>query len=298
MDWLGKVLGFPYEQIGEGLRGLSLSGNIGNVVAIILYIGFGLLPVIVFFILWKTKKLCKWDILLPVISALLFAVMYLLINPGYLELHVPEGRGMVLGGTIHSAWVTYMVLRFVHSFSGGDEKKIYKGFVVVLWAMLIVFLGQIVLEFGYTLPQNILALKEGNHIVHGNGDITYSTDLGLTYVFFGLQSLVRALTFVFHIGITSMGLALMKALAENKYSAKVFVIAEKLVKKSKTYLTISASTQVIFNILQLVFADKLYNISVKITIPVFSIVFFLVVWFVARYIRENQQLKHDNDMFI
>ena len=38
------LIAFPFEQIGAGLRVLSLSGAVGNVVAIILYMLLGLIP--------------------------------------------------------------------------------------------------------------------------------------------------------------------------------------------------------------------------------------------------------------
>ena len=38
------LIAFPFEQIGAGLRVLSLSGAVGNVIAIILYMLLGLIP--------------------------------------------------------------------------------------------------------------------------------------------------------------------------------------------------------------------------------------------------------------
>lgn len=38
------IITFPFVQLASGLRHLSLSGNTGNIIAIILYAAFCLLP--------------------------------------------------------------------------------------------------------------------------------------------------------------------------------------------------------------------------------------------------------------
>ena len=54
----------------------------------------------------------------------------------------------------------------------------------------------------------------------------------------------------------------------------------------------------LLNIAQLLCADLLYQIHITVNIPIFAILFLLVIHVMARYIEENQKLKQDNDLFI
>ena len=55
---------------------------------------------------------------------------------------------------------------------------------------------------------------------------------------------------------------------------------------------------ILFNLLQLFFQKQLYQINYVVQVPVFSIVFVLAVLLFARYIKEMQELKEENDLFI
>lgn len=51
------IAAFPFEQMGVGLRILSLSGAVGNGAAILLYLVISLIPAIVWFLLkWKRNQ--------------------------------------------------------------------------------------------------------------------------------------------------------------------------------------------------------------------------------------------------
>lgn len=54
----------------------------------------------------------------------------------------------------------------------------------------------------------------------------------------------------------------------------------------------------VFNLLQLLFQSRLYQLEYVVSVPVFSLAFVLAVLLFARYIREMQRLKEDNDLFI
>lgn len=76
---------FPLEQIGWGLRQLSLSGAMGNIIAIIIYFLIGFIPCGVYWYLRKNGKLYKIDAMLPLLSVLLWIVLYYMINPGLFQ---------------------------------------------------------------------------------------------------------------------------------------------------------------------------------------------------------------------
>ena len=55
-NWFSTATAFPFEQIGGLLRILSLSGVVGNIIAILLYVGICLVPSMVYLQLYKKKK--------------------------------------------------------------------------------------------------------------------------------------------------------------------------------------------------------------------------------------------------
>lgn len=91
------LITFPFEQIGWGLRKLSLSGAAGNVFAIIIYILICLIPCLILWRLKKTERFLKTDFFLPFLSVLLFAVIYYMINPGLFYGGVPGAVNTLLG---------------------------------------------------------------------------------------------------------------------------------------------------------------------------------------------------------
>ncbi len=76
------TMAFPFEQIGLILRRLSLSGTAGNIAAVLIYATFCLTPVFILFLRRKKRGFFTEDLLLALLSAVLFVVLYYMINPG------------------------------------------------------------------------------------------------------------------------------------------------------------------------------------------------------------------------
>ena len=92
------ALAFPFEQIGLGLRSLSLSGGAGNVAALVIYFAISLAPVFALLVLRKRRRLYAEDWLLALLSAVLFAVLYVMINPYLIDTLLPvETAGQTAG---------------------------------------------------------------------------------------------------------------------------------------------------------------------------------------------------------
>ena len=77
-----QIMYLPFELIGKGLRFLSLSSAIGNVIAIIIYAAISMIPAIYIIYQRKRGRTQKEDILLVVFTGLLFYSLYMFINPG------------------------------------------------------------------------------------------------------------------------------------------------------------------------------------------------------------------------
>ena len=94
------VTAFPFEQIGRGLRTLSLSGGPGNVVAVAIYTAVSLSPAAALLIIRKKRKMLPEDGLLILLSVSLFTVLYLMVNPGVLGTMTGGAAGLTTGKSV------------------------------------------------------------------------------------------------------------------------------------------------------------------------------------------------------
>lgn len=286
---------FPFEQGGILLRSLSLSGSVGNAVAIGIYAVVNLIPAAILLILTKKRKLYFEDGLLILMSAVLFVVLYLMINPGVISSLFGKSIGLVvskaiLGGSVYSVICCYLVLRILRLFFESGTAKLQK-YMTVLLCMLNVFF--VYMLFGSCLSNflnSIELLWSGNT---GNEHL-----LGVTYVFLALQYAVDALPYIFDVLVVFAALRLMGEVRVNRYSDESVESAGRLSHLCRTTLAVTVLINVAFNLLQLLFARMLMVINNSVHIPLLSIVFVLAVLLLARFIAENKKLKDDNDMFI
>ena len=76
------LLCYPLEFTGKALRSLSLAGGALNVLAIALYAAISLIPAVLALIFARKRGHAKADCILYILSVVLFAALYLAINPG------------------------------------------------------------------------------------------------------------------------------------------------------------------------------------------------------------------------
>lgn len=289
------LIAFPFEQIGILLRIISLSGRMGNIISIVLYIAICIIPVFVLLFLKKKRKLYKEDALFAVLSAVLFVVIYLMINPGLLNSHLGSLAGQsfgktLLGGMVYSLLVGYVLLRILRQIFAADTYRLQKHLFVLLYIInallvLVVFGGQ----FGIMLD-SFETLRAGN--------IGNEHNLGMSYFFIVLEYLVTVLPYILVILIVFYGQDLLKELSADRYSEATVTAAEKLSRICGSSLIITVLSNIGFNLLQLVFIENLFVVNGSVQIPLLSITFVLAAFLLAQYIKENKQLKDDNDMFI
>ncbi|WP_426350567.1 hypothetical protein ACPWSR_04790 [Alloiococcus sp. CFN-8] len=290
-----SVLAFPFEQIGYILRALSLSGAIGNGVAIVIYILISLSPSLFFYYSYKKRKLFPEDGLLLIVSALLFAVLYLMINPSMMDTYFLGSPDhlvdkALIGGILYSVLCGYGVLRILRLLFVADVSKLQQYLIRLLYLLNVIFVYIIFgASFGRFLD-SVNKLELGNTGVQG--------DLGLSYVFLAIQYVVDVLPYLLNVLIVFAAIALLKELGSDRYSEITATKAQKLSRLCGTSLIITVLSNIAFNLLQFAFAKSLRVINGSIQIPLFSITFVLAALLLAQFIKENKQLKDDNDMFI
>lgn len=286
-----SMMAFPFEQIALGLRSLSLSGQFGNAIAILLYAVFCLLPVTLLPIIRRKRRLVLEDALLPLLSLVLFAVVYLMINPGIIRTPASTVAVKAFLGTV--AWsviAKYFLLRVLRLFYTADVPRLQKYMAVLLYVLAALFVA---IAFGVCFGDflnTIGALRAGN---------TGSEDgLWVSYIFLGLQYLVNALPYVLDAWVVFAGIRLLTELQANRYSQAAVDAAQNLSQRCCKALIIIVATSVGFNLLQLAFVNSLRVISATVQVPIPSIAFLLAVLLLAQYIGENKQLKEDNDLIV
>jgi len=291
------AVAFPFEQIGMGLRLLSLSGRIGNALALTLYVLLCLLPVLFLLKNGNKRKPRAEDALLVLLSAALFAALYYMSNPAFIgKIFMGGGAAglaagkAVLGGTLWSILCGYFILRVLRlSFESGSEKlQGYLGAVLCVLAFLFVWavfggcFGELLLSFS--------ALREGN--------AGFDSGLGATYVFLVLRFFVDALPYLLDAVTVFLALDLLAAMRADRYSEKTEMLAERLSRWCGKALAAVVVSGVSLNLLQLLFARTLRTIDSSLSVPVLSVLFVLAVLLFARQISENRSLKGENDLFI
>jgi len=294
-DIFTVAIAFPFEQIGIGLRLLSLSGDFGNVVAIFIYCLICLLPIAMILLLRKKHKLFAEDGLLVLLSAALFAVLYLMINPGIISSWMGSVAGLTvgkaaLGVTVYSVIFGYIALRALRLFAVSGTTKLAGYISIMLRLLNVIFIFMVFGSYFGSMLNSIAALRAGN--------VENEHLLGTSYVFLVLQFLVNALPYMFNIVIIFATLRWFDEMRADRYSAETNAAAARASRLCATALIVITLVSIGFNLLQLLFAGSLMIINTSIQIPVFSIAFVLAVLLLTRLLADNKELKDDIDMFV
>ena len=289
------ALAFPFEQIGLGLRALSLSGATGNTLALILYGLLCLVPLALVPWLGRRRKLVVEDGLLVLLSAVLFAVMYLMINPGLLRNSAGNltGPGLgkaLMGAVLYSIIIGYLLLRVLRLSLRADAAKLQKYLAALLWLLTAVFVYAIFGACTSKLVESFQALCAGNT----QRDAAFV----VSCVFLILQYCLDALAYVLDILVAFAALDLLYKMRADRYSEAAVAASGKLSHRCAKALAFTATAHIVFNLLQLLFYSKLLVVNGTLSLPLSSIAFVLAALLLAQYIQENKRLKDDNDMFI
>ncbi len=289
------AMAFPFEQIGILLRSLSLLRGIGNIAAIVIYTAISLIPAVAFLMLRKKRKLYLEDRLLILLSAALFVVLYVMINPGVISRLLGKASGLavskaILGGTVHSVLCGYLILRVLRLCFASGTEKLQQYMTVLLRLLNALFVYVIFGACFNDLLDSIAALRAGNT---GNEHL-----LGVSYAFLVLQYAVDALPYVFNVLVVFAGIRLLGEIQADRYSNESVEAAGKLSHLCGAALAATVLTNIGFNLLQLLFARSLMIINSSLKIPILSVGFVLGALLLSRLLAENKQLKDDNDMFI
>ena len=282
-----SVMAFPFEQVGAALRALALTGNIGNGFALALCIALSILPILSILRHRGEKEYLSENIVLCCMSIAVFITLFGMANPLKLlsafpyftveALSVVKG---VMGCTVWSFIILWVILRLVRLFRSGDTNKLLCYLRVALHALCILFVAVIAISCGSALLDSLSTTQK-------------SMDNMMAVIRF----LASSLPYIFDVAITLSLLTLLDSYIEKNEDDTVRH-AESLSKRCCLALGITAASTTILNVLQLLLSRFLSNISVNVEIPVVSLAFILLILILSRLIVENRKLQSDNDLFI
>lgn len=289
------AMAFPFEQIGLGLRWLSLSGGFGNVLAIVLYAAICLLPAIWVLLRSRRRGFCNADWLTLLLSLVLFGVLYLMINPGLLANTALGAAGVTLmkaclGGACWSVVVAWAVLALLRRGADADRDKTQRYLGAMLTLLAFFFVAAAFGGGAADFTASVEALRQGNTMPGQN--------LAPTIAFLALQTLAGALPYVLDALVALKGAELLHVMGSDRYGEETLAKAEGLSRLCVLSLKITVIVSLVINILQLLFAEALLVLSVNVAIPLTSIAFVLLTLLLLGFMRENKALKDDNDLFI
>ena len=179
---------------------------------------------------------------------------------------------------------------FYVSCKGADTRQLKSWLRVLLAVIIFLFFYVILTECLENLSVSLALLREAEN---PSGE-----SLTVAYSFLILQCITNIIPYALAIFILFIAIRALSALLTDHYSAAAVAAMEKLAVWCSRSLIITVLSSMVFNILQLLFHQSLHQINMVVSIPVFSIAFVLAVLLTTKYIRENQRLKQDNDLFI
>ncbi|MCL1890746.1 MAG: hypothetical protein FWG00_01785 [Coriobacteriia bacterium] len=294
-DALAAATAFPFEQIGMGLRSLSLVSGAGNALALAIYIALGLIPIVALFILKTKRKLRPEDTLLVLLSLVLLVVLYYMINPG-LTYTLPvamlgEVVGKALmGGIVYSILCGYLILCLARLLLHNKPNKLI-GYMILMLGLLGAYCVYMVCGACLnSLVENMTTLRSGNY--------SSLRHLNISSVFLVLQFIVDVVPYILNVIIVFAALGFLSTLQAESYSEKTLTKATFLSKLCVTALAITVLVNIVFNTLQLVFAQSLMVFNGSVQVPLFSIALVLGTLLLVRFVTDSKQLKDDNEKFI
>ncbi len=280
-DSFTSILNFPFEQIGAGLSALHGLGSIGAGTAYALLVGLSLLTAVPAV---RGKKTPAERAIWVLFALSVLAALYVMMNPWSVKMPYPYNEGdftkQIFSITAWSVLILYLVVRVVRLLREGDRDTLTRYFDIALYALAMLCASDIVVRGAGRVQAAVVLNYSG-------------IDLLFALLSFAAVELPYVLNIVIIVYIGEFMDAAWSGEAETLPQK-----AERLTKLCCTSLVAMAAMTAGLNVLQVLFAQLLTNLSTSLQIPVFSIAFTLFALLFTRIMVENRRLRDDNELFI
>lgn len=282
--WSVETAAFPFAQIASVLRKLSLGGRMGNGLAMVLLAASAGLPLLFL----QSRKAGRAErVLLAVTAGVIAYVLYSLADPARMLARFPQADGKALplirsvyGITAWSFLACCVVLHLPRLLQKGKLSGLYLYSRRMLCVLAAAFTA-------------VLAASCFASLLNDWQAAAGPADRLLAVVRFATSSL----PFVMDLAGCLKSLDTVDALlADQRQEAAL--AAERLSGLCCRMLAWISGAEAGLNVLQLILAPSLSNVSVVLNLPVLSLAFVPGILLLARFIAENGRLAAENESFI
>lgn len=291
-----KYLTFPWEQLGNLLRRLSLSGGAGNLAAWVLYLAAGLCPLAALAWLQFRKRSVRADLLLLPAAAILLTGIWFFVNPSYLEKDLfPAGLGeagkYAFALTMDSAVLTWLLLRLLSGYESRERPRIFRELRIVLLVYILLSVAGLLFRGTEEFTEKCAAMSAGNTVETRGG-------LELSYCFLLLQVVCALLPEVLELILWCVVWSLLRSCEADGFSAESLKKVELLKKLSARFVAAVLFANLGANLLQLLAGRKIHSSHFTLTFPLRETVVLLGILLLSCLYQESRRLKEDNELFI
>ncbi len=281
-----KRLSAPLLALGEGLRSLSLSGFWGNLAAWGIVLLLSALPLLAL-VLMGGKRRAADEWLLGLMSPILLASLWLLVNPTQLGRMVREFFPVAAGWTLLSMVLAFVMLRLLRCLEKAPREKLARAFAALLYACAVLT------AFAAAYGQVLEGAGQWAEVVAGNTDPGSLTPLiiGLLCLLNAAPGLLSAVTMIW-------GAALALALGQENFDGEGVALCERAALACRMVAQATVVLAVSGNLIQLALLDELRNTHFSLTMPLVSLMLSVGLMLLCRLLQRGQQLQKDSDSII
>lgn len=284
---LMNIIVKPMAILGEGLRNLSLSGTFGNLLAWVIYLLISLLPLFLLGIFYhKYHTFHHEDILLLILSIVLFISIYYMINPHKLSLMTYWS----LSPFIMMLIIAYVALKFLKMANQAHKRKLAKYCSYLLFLIVVSFLFTSAYLLIYCSIKSIGNIQ--------NDMNTIASSLDMTKAIIIIQYMIQALPYFLGAVITNQLIILLSFFQKNPYASDIVSLLQHITHLSCQSIALMVILQVIIQGICVIAGNYITINNAQFFIPLTPLLFVLAVLLMSKIIYENIQLKKDNELFI
>lgn len=279
------LLALPFTALGWVLRTLSLSGSVGNMAAIGLYVLICAVPLVFW---WRSRRRTE-DWLLVLLAGILAVVLYYMINPNLRHSQMQNAVGdAVYAAAVWSTLITWGVLKLLYTGAWDLERNVYQALRIFL---LLCAVSCLIECFGTGTARLLNLLKM-------NPDTWPGYSRGLTVLFIGLCYLAAAVEKGLSALVLYRGAKLLEELERDPFGEGCVMAANGVSKTCRDALAIICLTCLVLTVAQVLMAPLLQNISVALTVPVLGMAVCFVMLAVTKLLVRGKALKDESDLFV
>ena len=273
---------------GRWLRALSLQSAGGNGLAWGIVLVLALLPLALLFPLRRRGGWAWEDVLLPLLSVLLFALCYYLVNPSLLPAMTGKFFPMACAGTILSTGAAWIAFRLLRALAASPTQRLAAAVrpLLILWATL--------MSFGASFTQTATFLARRAEVISGNT----AGGFGLTVFVLAVIAVLALLPDLLAALTLTWGAELASALGGPTFSAQTVELCRRTARSCRAVAIATMLIAVVTNLLQLLLLGLLRSSYYSVIIPVVPLALSVALYLLCRCLQRGQELQDDSDSII